>query len=251
MEWSGTGVVLTTRKHSENDVILEVMTAERGRHLGLVRGGRSKRHRPALQPGNELSLTWRARLSEHLGQFQIEPVNARAATLMTSSIGLAAVQHLAALVRLLPERHPYPRIHAALNVVLDHLDAADAAAALMIRFELELLQELGAGLDLSSCAATGTTDDLAYVSPRSARAVSREAGRPYHDRMLPLPSFLLDGQRQAGSELTWHDVSQGFELAGYFVDRQLGERNLTDSGTRSLLLGALEKRYRADFPWNF
>ncbi|MFN3132189.1 DNA repair protein RecO [Roseibium sp.] len=251
MEWSGHGVVLTTRKHGENDVILEVMTADRGRHLGLVRGGRSKRHRPALQPGNELSLTWKARLSDHLGQFQIEPHTARAADLMNSGIGLAAVQHLAALVRLLPERHPYPRIYGALNVVLDHLDASDAAAALMIRFELELLQELGAGLDLTSCAATGTTDDLAYVSPRSSRAVSREAGRPYHDKLLPLPSFLLEGQRQAGTELTWQDVTQGFRLTGFFLDRQLGERNITDSGTRALLTNALEKRYRSDFPWNF
>lgn len=251
MEWSGRGVVLTTRKHGENDAILEVMTAERGRHLGLVRGGRSKRHRPSLQPGNELQLTWKARLADHLGQFQIEPVTARAADLMHSSIGLAAVQHLASLARLLPERHPYPRIYSALNVVLDHLDAADAAAALMIRFELELLQELGVGLDLTSCAATGTTDDLAYVSPRSARAVSREAGQPYHDKLLPLPAFLLEGQRQAGSELTWQDVAQGFQLTGFFLDRQFGERKLTDSGTRALLQNALERRYRTDFPWNF
>lgn len=244
-------MVLTTRKHGENDVILEVMTTEHGRHLGLVRGGRSKRHRPSLQPGNELDLTWKARLSDHLGQFQIEPLTARAADLMASSIGLAAVQHLAALIRLLPERHPYPRIYAALNVVLDHLETADAAAALMIRFELELLQELGAGLDLTSCAATGREDELAYVSPRSARAVSRDAGWPYHDKLLPLPSFLLDGQRQAGSEFTWIDVTQGFQLTSFFLQRQLDERNMTDSGTRVLLLSALEKRYRAEFPWNF
>jgi DNA repair protein RecO (recombination protein O) len=244
-------VVLTTRKHGENDIIVEVMTAERGRHLGLVRSGRSKRHRPTLQPGNELELTWKARLADHLGQFQIEPVTARAANLMTNSVGLAAVQHLASLVRLLPERHPYPRIYSALNVVLDHLDAADAAAALIIRFELELLQELGAGLDLASCAATGTEEDLAYVSPRSARAVNRDAGRPYHDKLLPLPAFLLDGQRQAGSELTWADVTQGFQLTSFFLDRQLVERNLPEGSTRAMLLRTLEKSYRADFPWNF
>ena len=244
-------MVLTTRKHGENDVILEVMTLDHGRHLGLVRGGRSKRHRPVLQPGNELDLTWKARLSDHLGQFQIEPQNLRAGDLMTSAIGLTSLQHLAFLLRLLPERHPYPRLFNALSVLLDHLEAPDAAGALLIRFELELLQDLGAGLDLSSCAATGGVDDLSYVSPKSARAVSREAGLPYHDKLLPLPSFLLDGQRQAGSELTWADITQGFELTSFFLDRHLQERGSKDSGTRAQLLGTLEKRYRESFPWNF
>ncbi|WP_269582783.1 DNA repair protein RecO [Roseibium sp. Sym1] len=251
MEWSGRGVVLTTRRHGESDTILEVMTRERGRHLGLVRGGRSKRHRPALQPGNELHLTWKARLADHLGQFQVEPETLRAGELMTSGLGLTGVQHLAFLLRLLPERHPYPRLFEALCVLLEHLDSADAAAALVIRFELELLKELGAGLDLSACAATGSRDELTYVSPKSARAVSREAGLPYHDKLLPLPSFLLDGQRQAGSELTWTDITQGFELTSFFLDRHLSENDLRQSGTRDLLLNALEKRYRTEFPWNF
>ncbi|MEM9635276.1 MAG: DNA repair protein RecO [Pseudomonadota bacterium] len=251
MEWSGRGVVLTTRKHGENDVILEAMTLDHGRHLGLVRGGRSKRHRPVLQPGNELDLTWKARLSDHLGQFQIEPQTLRAGELMTSTIGLTSLQHMAFLLRLLPERHPYPRLFNALSVLLNHLEEADAAGALLIRFELELLQDLGAGLDLTSCAATGATDELAYVSPKSARAVSREAGLPYHDKLLPLPSFLLEGQRQAGSELTWLDITQGFELTSFFIDRHLQERGGRDNGTREQLLNALEKRYRNEFPWNF
>jgi len=244
-------VVLTTRKHGETDSILEVMTPDHGRHLGLVRGGRSKRHRPVLQPGNELALTWKARLSDHLGQFQIEPETLRAGDLMTSRVGLAGVQPLAFLLRLLPERHPYPRLFEALTVVLDHLDAADTAGALLIRFELELLGELGMGLDLSACAVTGSREDLCYVSPRSARAVSRDAGQPYHDKLLPLPSFLLEGERQAGSELTWQDITQGFELTGFFLDRHVSDHALRQSGTRALLLNALEKRYRVDFPWNF
>ncbi|MCK7611879.1 DNA repair protein RecO [Roseibium sediminicola] len=251
MEWSGRGVVLTTRKHGETDIILEVMTQNHGRHLGLVRGGRSKRHRPVLQPGNELALTWKARLSDHLGQFKIEPETLRAGDLMTSGVGLAGVQHLAFLLRLLPERHPYPRLFEALTVVLDHLDAADTAGALLIRFELELLSDLGMGLDLTACAATGSREELCYVSPRSARAVSREAGRPYHDKLLPLPSFLLEGERQAGSELTWADITQGFELTGFFLDRHVNDHDLRQGGTRALLLNALEKRYRADYPWNF
>ena len=251
MEWTERGVVLTTRKHGENDVILEVMTRERGRHLGLVRAGRSRRHRPFLQPGNELTLAWKARLSDHLGQFQIEPERLRAADLMVNQVALTSLQHLAYLIRLLPERHPYPRIFDALAVLLDHLEAADTAAALIIRFELELLQDLGAGLDLTSCAATGRSDDLTYVSPRSARAVSREAGQPYHDKLLPLPAFLLAGQRQAGSELTWEDVLQGFGLTSFFLDRHLEDNGRTSSDSRALLLNALERRFRVDYPWNF
>ncbi len=138
---------------------------------------------------------------------------------MTSSLGLAALQHLAFLLRLLPERHAYPRLFNALTVVLDHLEASDAAAALLVRFELEVLRDLGIGLDLSSCAATGSNEDLAYVSPKSARAVCREAGTPYHDRLLPLPGFLLEGQRQAGSELTWADVTQGFDPDKLFSEQ--------------------------------
>ena len=244
-------MVLTTRKHGENDVILEAMTLEHGRHLGLVRGGRSKRQRPVLQPGNELALTWKARLSDHLGQFQIEPETLRAGDLMTSGLGLTGLQHLAFLVRLLPERHPYPKLYNAMSVVLDHLQAPDTAGALLVRFELELLRDLGIGLDLTSCAASGSREDLAYVSPKSARAVSREAGQPYHDRLLPLPAFLIEGQRQAGSELTWKDVTQGFELTSFFLGRHLQERGSQDSGTRAQFLATLEKRYRADFPWNF
>ena len=244
-------MVLTTRKHGENDVILEAITLEHGRHLGLVRGGRSKRHRPVLQPGNELILTWKARLSDHLGQFQIEPETLRAGDLMTSALGLTGLQHLAFLVRLLPERHPYPKLYDALTIVLDHLEAPDAAGALLVRFELELLRDLGIGLDLTSCAATGSRNDLAYVSPKSARAVSREAGLPYHDRLLPLPAFLVEGQRQAGSELTWTDVTQGFELTSFFLNRHLLERGAQEGGTRAQFLAALEKRYRVEFPWNF
>lgn len=251
MEWSSRGVVLSTRKHGENDVILEALTLDHGRHLGLVRGGRSRRNRPILQPGNELDLTWSARLSDHLGSFRPEPLTLRAGGLMTSALGLASLQHLAFLLRLLPERHPYPRLFQALSVVLEHLEAPDAAAALLIRFELELLQDLGSGLDLSACAATGHTEDLIYVSPKSGRAVSREAGTPYHDRLLPLPSFLLDGQRQQGSELTWRDVAQGFELTSFFLQIQLEEYGKDSTATKTALLSALEKRYRQDFPWNF
>lgn len=252
MEWTGEAIILGTRKHGETDVILEVMTAERGRHLGLVRGGRSRRRQPTLQPGNEVQVTWRARLAEHLGVFAVDPIRSRAAELMTSSLGLHGVQHLAGLIRLLPERDPHARLYEAFRIVLDHLDRFDVAGPLIIRFELELLNELGFGLDLTRCAATGTRDDLAWVSPKSARAVSREAGEPYRDKLLPLPPFLVEGQRQPGSEITYQDLIEGFRLTGFFLNRNVYEpRGIKTADLRPSLIAALEKQYRAEFPWNF
>ncbi|NVK32857.1 MAG: DNA repair protein RecO [Rhodobacteraceae bacterium] len=252
MEWSAKGIVLSVRKHSERDVILEVMTDTRGRHLGLVRGGRSKRLQPFLQPGNELDLTWRARLIEHLGVFSLEPGKLNAADYLSNAFALHALQHICGLLRLLPERQEHPRLFSALNVLLEHLNEASIAAPLIIKFELETLRELGFGLDLESCAATGITHDLGYVSPKSGRAVSRDAGRPYHDKLFTLPPFLADGERQPGSEITFDDLKNGFLITSFFLNaRVLEPRELEGTLSRENLLASLEKGYRAAFPWNF
>ena len=218
MEWTEHGIVLATRRHGESDVILEVMTTERGRHLGLVRGGRSRRLRPALQPGNTLALTWRARLHEHLGKFRPEPIVERSAVLMASSVGAFGLALAAGHLRLLPERDPHPRLYAALSVMLDCLDRPLLGAELMARFELLLLDELGFGLDLTSCAATGRAEELIYVSPRSGRAVSRAAGEPYAGRLLPLPAFLREEAGRSGSN---EGMQQAFLLTGYFLERHV------------------------------
>jgi DNA repair protein RecO (recombination protein O) len=219
MEWTGPGIVLATRRHGETDIILEVLTADRGRHLGLVRGGRSRRLRPTLQPGNTLELTWRARLDEHLGNFRAEPVAERSAALMETGVGAFGLALAAAHLRLLPERDPHPRLYAALAVMLDCLDRPLLGAELMARFELLLLDEFGFGLDLQACAATGRRDDLVYVSPRSGRAVSREAGTPYADRLLALPAFLVG----SGDNVDPDDLVDAFDLTGYFLERHVYE----------------------------
>ena len=218
MEWSEHGIAVGTRRHGETDIILEVVTENRGRHLGLVRGGRSRRLRPILQPGNTLALTWRARLHEHLGNFRVEPVIERSGALVASGIGAFGLALAAAHLRLLPERDPHPRLFGALCVLLDNFDRPELAAELMARFELLLLDELGFGLDLESCAATGQRDELQFVSPKSGRAVSREAGMPYADRLLPLPGFLLAPAGQPG---TVEGVQQAFLLTGYFLERHV------------------------------
>ena len=220
MEWRDEGIILGLRKHGETSVIAEVMTKAHGRHLGIVRGGRSKRHQPVLQPGNSVDLVWRARLDEHLGQYQIELLNARAGRLMESAIGVHGVQAMAALLRLLPERDSHQRLHDAFAIILDSLDTPEEAGALYVRFELAVLEDLGFGLDLTACAATGARTDLVYVSPKSGRAVSAEAGRPWADRMLALPGFLPD-RTQACT--TREMLAQAFRLTGYFLGRHVFE----------------------------
>jgi DNA repair protein RecO (recombination protein O) len=236
MEWSEEAIVVGTRRHAETDVILEVVTRGRGRHLGLVHGGRSRRLRPVVQPGNTLLVTWRARLDEHLGTFRVEPVCERAGRLMESGLGAFGLQLAAAHLRLLPERDPHPRLYDALAVIVDALDEPVLAGELLARFELLLLDELGFGLDLQSCAATGREDDLAYVSPRSGRAVSREAGMPYDNRMLRLPPFLVERNGTPSRAA----IDDAFRLTGFFLERHVFEpRGQALPDTRESFLRAL------------
>lgn len=228
MEWRDQGIILGIKRHGETSVIAEVMTHARGRHLGLIRNGRSRTMLPVLQPGNLVELTWRARLDEHLGNFSAEPVNFRAASLMEHAASLHGVQALAALLRLLPERDPHPHLFDMLNIVLDHLGDASGAGELYVRFELAVLNDLGFGLDLTECAATGVREHLEYVSPKSGRAVSREAGLPYRDKLFRLPDFLKEGSREAASHET---LAEAFRMTRYFLDRHVYEPRGLEPGT--------------------
>ncbi len=239
MEWRDEGIVLGTRRHGETSAILEVMTRAHGRCLGLVRGGLSRRLRPVLQAGNRLELTWRARLDEHLGAFQVEPVELNAARLLDSASAVYALQLIAAHLRLLPERDPHTALFETYGALLPLLDEPSAAAELLVRFELLILDELGFGLDLSRCAATGRIDDLAYVSPRTGRAVSREAGGPWQDRMLTLPGFLHLGSGLRGDLPGFED---GFRLTGFFLARHVYEpRGIAEPEARAGFRAALRR----------
>ena len=178
MEWRDEGLIIGVRRHGEQSAIVEAMTQGHGRHLGLVRGGRSPRFGATLQPGNTIGLVWRARLDEHLGSYAVEPLSLRAGRLMTSALALAGLNYLGQLVRVLPERDPHEGVYETLSLIADALDDGALAPALVARFEAQILAECGFRLDLSCCAATGATEGLAYVSPKSGRAVSAEAGRP-------------------------------------------------------------------------
>jgi DNA repair protein RecO (recombination protein O) len=239
MEWHDEGIILGVRRHGETSAILEAMTREHGRHLGLVRGGRSRRQQPVLQPGNRVALTWRARLDEHLGIFQAEPLAFNAARLLESATAVYGLLTLAAHLRLLPERDPHSALYETLGVVIDNLEDPRSAAELVARFELLVLDELGFGLDLGRCAATGATVDLAYVSPKTGRAVSRLAGEPWRDRMLALPVFLQRGTREAAD---LPGIEAAFRLTGFFLARHVYEpRALAAPEARTGFLNAVRK----------
>ena len=215
MDWTDEGIVIAARKHGETSAILTLLTHGHGRHLGLVRGGAGRRARGLYQPGNTVAAHWRARLSEHLGTYSCEPVAANAATLFDRSGALAALAAACALAdAALPEREPHPTAYAALLDLVAALLGTGWAEA-YVRWELALLAELGFGLDLASCAATGVNDGLAFVSPRTGRAVSAAAGEPYRARLLTLPVFLIQEAQAATTE----DILAGLALTGHFLER--------------------------------
>ncbi len=229
-------VVLGVRRHGETAVVLEALTRTHGRHVGIVHGGRSRRLRPTLQPGNGVSVTWRARVEDQLGSFAVEARAFRAARAFESGLALHAINHLCALMHLLPEREPEPDLHDRLAAILDRADDRVEAPAMIARLELALLARLGFGLDLARCAATGGTDDLVYLSPKTGRAVCRTAGEPYRDRMLPLPAFLRDEAAPVGEG----DVEAGFRLLDHFMRRDVyAPRGLDGEAARRAYLRAL------------
>jgi DNA repair protein RecO (recombination protein O) len=223
MEWKDDALILGLRRHGEGSVIVEAMTRGHGRHLGLVRGGRSTQMRSVLQAGNSVQVTWRARLEDHLGNYAVEAETLRAATLMQSGLGLYGLQTLAAHLRLLPERDPHAALYEAALVILGHLDEAQKAARLMIRFELALLDELGFGLDLTNCPATGAAGELAFVSPKTGRAVSKTGAGKWADRLLALPAFLSPSPPLDERGAVAHELDQGFRLTGHFLSRNIWE----------------------------
>ena len=236
MEWRDTGFVLATRRHGESALIAELLTYEHGRHAGLVRGGQSPRRRALFQPANHILAHWRGRLPEHLGSFECELVEAYAVRFLDDADRLAAVTSaIALLLAALPEREPNGELYQSFAGLLSTLTPTPPAPARggalgrglipdsawaqeYVRWEIGLLSALGFGLDLAHCAVTGAAEDLAYVSPRTGRAVSREAAKPYRDKLLPLPAFLWRDSRAER-----RDIAAGLALTGYFLLHHLLE----------------------------
>jgi len=217
MEWRDTGFVLSARRHGESALIVELLTCEHGRHSGLVRGGQSPRRRAVLQPGNGVAASWRGRLPQHLGTLDCELMEAHAARVLDDPDRLAALGAATALLlTMLPEREPHGDLYVSLAGLLDALDSGLLWAQSYVTWECDLLRGLGFGLDLARCAATGAKDDLLYVSPRSGRAVSRAAGMPYHDKLLPLPGFLWR-EAPVSRPASRNEIVAGLALTQYFL----------------------------------
>ena len=232
MEWRDEGVILSVRRHGETSAIAEILTSVHGRCLGLVRGGRSRMQRPVLQAGNAVDAVWRARIEEQLGTFVLEPLELRAGAIMQEPFRLAGLSTLSGLAGLLPEREPHQRVYEGLRIVLHAMEQDEVWPALLVRWEMGLLDELGFGLDLTQCAATGVKDNLVYVSPRSGKAVSRQAGEAYKDRLLRLPGFLQANVAAAGLrarlrlKTAWSVGFRAFHAAIASPRRLLGKARL-------------------------
>jgi DNA repair protein RecO (recombination protein O) len=217
MDWTDHGIVLSARHHGETGLVVNLLTAEHGRHAGFVPGGVSRKARPVWQPGNVVEVAWRARVAEQLGNYSGELREPHAARAMDSAAELAGLSSACAIIdEALPEREPHPAMYAGCQAFLTVL-GHEGWPAIYVRLELGLLQELGFGLDLEKCAATGTTEDLAYVSPKTGRAVSRAAAAPYKEKLLPLPGFLSTGGVPGDIE----ELRQGLDLTGYFLERHV------------------------------
>lgn len=216
IEWTDEGIVLSARRHGETSVIAEVFTRLHGRHAGVVRGGISRRIAPALQPGAQVALHWKARIEDHLGAFTVEALRLRAAALdaRVTVAGLSAVTAL--LLRALPDRDPHPAFHDRTSALLDLTADPTLWPFGYLQWELALLDEMGFGLDLATCAVTGGTDDLCFVSPRSGRAVSRAGAGDWADRLLPLPPVLRGAGTAEGAEIV-----AALRTTGWFIEHRL------------------------------
>lgn len=244
VEWVEDALVLASRRHGETSAITTVLSPTHGRYAGLVRGGGGKARRGILQPGNLVRAHWRARLPEHLGTLTCELITPHAAMVLDTPLKLKALMSACAVTEsALPEREAHASVYHGLCVLLNMLEDDETWPSIYVKWELGLLGELGFGLDMSACAATGSTDDLIYVSPKSGRAVSAAAGEPYKDRMLTLPAFLVGGT--VGN--SWHDAVNGVRLTGYFLRTVVYEdHGMTQPEARTRFVQALRRRASAD-----
>lgn len=216
LEWRDEGAVLSMRPHGESAAIIEVFTRAHGRHAGVVRGGASRKMAAVLQPGSQVAVVWKARLEGHIGAFSVEPIRSRAAVL-SDRLALAALSATCALLRCaLAEREPHAALWQSSMALLDALAEGGDWAARYLRWEVQMLEEVGFGLELSHCAVTGSREELAFVSPKTGRAVSRAGAGDWADRLLPLPQGMLGQGPVSRAELM-----QGLAITGHFLSREL------------------------------
>ena len=235
MKWEDEGLLLSARNHGENNAIIECLTNNHGRHTGMVRHAYSGKLNNLLEPGMQLNLVWTARLNEHLGVFLIDKVKSRTATLIQNKQKLLGFNSVISLLIIsLPEREPFDKLYKATIDLVDSMETDSSWLSKYVKWELLLLAELGFGLDLSECALTGVKQNLAYVSPKSGRAVSSTAGREWRKKLFHLPKFLRASSDVIENDLT--SIHGGMTLTGYFLEKWLmdsiGKYSLPESRKR-------------------
>lgn len=243
LDWRDEGILIGVRRLGESAAMIEVFTAARGRHAGVVKGGASRRMAPILQPGAQLALEWRARLEEHVGTFRVDPVRSRAG-IMADSAALAGLGAVVGLIGVaLPERAAHPALYAETVALLDLMAEGGDWPASYARWEVALLAELGFGIDLGACAVTGAREGLVFVSPRTGRAVTREGAGEWESRLLPLPEFLLAPDRPASGPA----LAEALNLTGFFLERRLAPTLAREAlpPARSRAVAAILARHRA------
>ena len=232
MEWEAAAVVLDTRPYGEAGARITLLTEAHGAYRGLARGGGSRAQASLWQTGNLVQARWVARLADQLGSLTAELVHPAAALAMDDPIALAMLASACAVAEgALPEREPHPGVFAGLVDLIAGLSAGAASLPSLVRWEATLLAELGYGLDLGACAVTGSIAELAFVSPRTGRAVSRAAAGIWEHRLLPLPGC-LGGASESGPA-DWRD---GLRLTGHFLARDaFGQQHRPVPAARHML----------------
>ena len=220
MKWEDEGILLSVRNYGENNAIIVCFTNNHGRHAGMVRQAYSAKQNNALEPGMQLNLVWNARLNEHLGIFLIDKIKSRTANLIQTKQKLLGFNSLISLLLIsLPERESFEKLYKATVNLVDMMETEKSWVSSYVRWELLLLAELGFGLDLSECALTGESLNLAYVSPKSGRAVSSSAGLEWKNKLLCLPEFLTISHDFVERDLK--HIHVGMALTGYFLEKWL------------------------------
>ena len=241
MEWRDKGILLATRPFGETSLIIDVFTPDHGKSSGVVRGGQSKKLKPILQIGAQLELTWKARLEEHLGSFQVELIRSRTANVMNDRLLLAGMLSSTTLInRFFPVGQVYKQFYESSENLFDLLQFPDIWALGYFKWELEFLATLGFGLDLEKCAVTGSTADLKFISPKSGRAVSQAGAGEWSSKLLPFPVAA------SGQVNSLEDVLNGLKVLQFFLEKKLlvafGMEQLP--AARSRFISSLEKKIR-------
>ena len=240
IEWRDEGVLLAVRKHGETAVIVEFFTQHHGKHAGVVRGGAGRRQGPILQPGGQFEVVWKARLEEHMGAFTVEPMRSRAAQVMADPLALAGLTSVVGLLNFaLPERAQHGALYSASINLLDLICVTEAWPLAYLHWEMQLLEDLGFGLDLSCCVVSGTTEDLAYVSPKSGRAVAAHHAGRWKTQLLPLAPCMI-GQSVADNG----EIAAGLRTTGHFLEKWLAP-SLGDRGLPLARQRLVERLFRA------